>query len=60
MIAKSLFSGCWQWKIRACVALAGTLSVGVSGGVLAQVVPCASRLAASKKSKVFPDESTAR
>ena len=39
MIARSSFSSCWHWRIGACVALAGTLAVGVSSVVLAQVVP---------------------
>ena len=39
MIAKSWLSGCWQWKIGASVALAGTLGVGISGIAIAQVVP---------------------
>ena len=39
MIAKSWLSGCWQWKIGASVALAGTLGVGISGIAIAKVVP---------------------
>jgi filamentous hemagglutinin family protein len=39
MIAKSWFSRCWQWQIGGCVAIVGTLSVGVSDRVLAQIVP---------------------
>ena len=39
MIAKSWFGRCWQWQIGGCVAIVGTLSVGVSDRVLAQIVP---------------------
>ena len=40
MIAKDwLFSGCWQWKLGGCVALAGALSLGVRTNCLAQIVP---------------------
>jgi filamentous hemagglutinin family protein len=39
MIAKSWLSRCWQWKIGGCVALVGTLSIGIGKGVFAQIVP---------------------
>ncbi len=39
MIAKSWLSRCWQWQIGGCVAIVGVLFVGVSQGVLAQIVP---------------------
>jgi filamentous hemagglutinin family protein len=39
MIAKSWLGRCWQWQIGGCVAIVGTLSVGVSDRVLAQIVP---------------------
>ncbi|WP_375507105.1 hypothetical protein [uncultured Nostoc sp.] len=39
MIAKSWFSRGWQWKIGGCISLVGTLSIGVSENVLAQIVP---------------------
>jgi filamentous hemagglutinin family protein len=39
MIAKSWLSRCWQWQIGGCVAIVGVLCVGVSQGVLAQIVP---------------------
>jgi len=39
MIAKSWSSRCWQWQIGGCVAIVGTLLVGVSDRVLAQIVP---------------------
>jgi filamentous hemagglutinin family protein len=39
MIAKSWFGRGWQWQIRGCVAIFGTLSIGISEGVLAQIVP---------------------
>jgi filamentous hemagglutinin family protein len=39
MIAKSWFGRCWQWQIGGCVAIVGTLSVGVSDRVNAQIVP---------------------
>ncbi len=39
MIAKSWLSSCWQWKVGAGVAIVGTLFVGQSSVVLAQVVP---------------------
>lgn len=39
MIAKSWLSRCCQWQVGGYVAIVGTLSVGVSQGVLAQIVP---------------------
>ncbi len=39
MIAKSWLSRCWQWQIGGCVAIVGVLCIGVSQGVLAQIVP---------------------
>jgi filamentous hemagglutinin family protein len=39
MIAKSWFSRWWQWQIGGCVAIVGTISVGVSDRILAQIVP---------------------
>jgi filamentous hemagglutinin family protein len=39
MIAKSWLSRYWQWKFVGCVAIVGTISVGVSDRVKAQIVP---------------------
>ncbi len=39
MIGKSWFSGWWQGKSKSCVALAGTLLIAGSQGVVAQVIP---------------------
>ena len=39
MIAKIWLRRCWQWQIGGCVALVGTLSIGISKGVFAQIVP---------------------
>ena len=39
MITKSWFSRYRQWKIGVCVAIVGTLSVGVSEKVLTQIIP---------------------
>ncbi|NJK65190.1 MAG: filamentous hemagglutinin N-terminal domain-containing protein [Microcoleus sp. SU_5_3] len=39
MIAKSWLSRCWQCQIGACIAIFGTLSVGVGDRVNAQIVP---------------------
>jgi len=39
MMAKSWLSRCWQWQIGGCVAIVGTLGVGVSDRVNAQIVP---------------------
>jgi filamentous hemagglutinin family protein len=39
MIAKSWLSRCWQWQIGGCAAIFGTLCVGVSDRVLAQILP---------------------
>jgi len=39
MIAKIWLRRCWQWQIGGSVALVGTLSIGISKGVFAQIVP---------------------
>ncbi len=39
MIAKSSLRSCWQGKMGAGVAIVGTLAVGLSESVLAQIVP---------------------
>ncbi|MEG3880618.1 filamentous hemagglutinin N-terminal domain-containing protein [Microcoleus sp. herbarium7] len=39
MIAKSWLKRCWHWQLGGCVAILGTLSVGVSDRVNAQIVP---------------------
>ncbi|MFB2895405.1 filamentous hemagglutinin N-terminal domain-containing protein [Aerosakkonemataceae cyanobacterium BLCC-F50] len=39
MIAKSWFSGWWQFQIASCVAIFGVLLGGVSEYILAQIVP---------------------
>ena len=53
MIMKSALSRCWQWQIGGCVALMGALSIGVSQGVVAQIVP--DNTLGAESSVVTPD-----
>jgi filamentous hemagglutinin family protein len=53
MIAKSWFGRCWQCKIGGCVAIFGTLLVGVSDRLLAQIVP--DNTLGAESSVVTPD-----